>query len=76
MMATPIHRMRFERLSDGHFRGTCLKSGATVLHWPSYLRDGDVLSLWENEPPGGSECHRAYHKNVKTARAESTGSGR
>lgn len=61
------HRAKFERVTeDGSefFRVTCRSSGAVAKFWPSYLRDGDRLAIWEKEPPPGHEgCYSADHVN-------------
>lgn len=60
-----IHRARFERVTEHgseFFRVTCLDTGATAMHWPSYLKDGHALTVWSND--GSEACGYIEHVNV------------
>lgn len=74
-----IHPATFVRVDDVSFRVTCERSGAVALFWPEYLRSGGSgHATWEKEPEADSECHYAYHENVKkkrTATARGPGKG-
>lgn len=61
-MAT-VHEADFVRVTEHgseFFRVTCRETGATAMYWPSYLREGSPLAVWEH-----GECNADEHLNAK-----------
>ncbi len=61
--ADVIHKATFTRVIEHgseFFRVKCLTTGATAMYWPSYLREGSPLAVWES-----GECSANLHVPAK-----------
>lgn len=64
-MTARAHLVDYERIDEWSFRGTCRASKKSYLYWPSYLREGDKLIVWEGDMHPPSECYAVEHVNAK-----------
>lgn len=66
--AKETHDAEFRSVTeDGseYIRVTCLETGESAKHWPSYLREGQAFTVWDD---GYCECTQVNHRNVTKAK--------